>query len=213
MTRTSRKAHEPTEERREEERSSPERTCVGCRKKATPDELERFVYLEGQGLIFDLRQRAPGRGVYAHASPTCLGRAVHRGGFARGFKRQLSGLSADDLIAHMREGIQRRLRESLQSVVQARGAEVGATRVSEAVASDRVDLLLVAHDGGESTRQKYLSNAERKQLLVREQLSGELLGLVSGRAFVSVMGITDGEFARRIIRDMDKLEALGSFEG
>ncbi|MBA2661385.1 MAG: DUF448 domain-containing protein [Bradymonadaceae bacterium] len=201
------------EEATDAERSSSERTCVGCRAKAEPHAFERFVYLEGEGLIFDLRQKAPGRGVYVHARRLCIERAVNRGGFARGLKAALQGVESDKIIAQMCEGIERRLRESLQSAVVAQATVVGASRAAEAVAEDRVRLLLVAGDAGESTRHKYVSNAERKQLHTEEHLGGEFLGRVSGKEFVAVLAITGQDFAQRIARDIGKLRELGAFEG
>ncbi len=196
-----------------EEESSSERTCVGCREKASPEKLERFVYIEGAGLIFDLRKKAPGRGVHVHARPVCVRQATKRGGFARGLKRAVQGLEVEKMLDDMREGIARRLRESLQSAVLAQTAEVGSQKVAEAVAAGRVHLLLVASDAGESTRMKYISNAERKQIATESCFSGEGLGSFSGREFIAVMAITQRVFSQRIECDICKLRELGTFEG
>ncbi len=196
-----------------EEELSSERTCVGCREKASPEMLERFVYIEGAGLVFDVRKKAPGRGVYVHARPHCVTQAATRGGFSRGLKRAVSGVEGASILRDMRAGVARRLRESLQSAVLAQAAEVGSQKVSEAVAGGQVQLLLVAADAGESTRMKYISNAERKRIATEDYLRGEELGSLSGREYVAVMAITQRVFSQRIECDIGKLRELGTFEG
>ncbi len=75
-------------------RSRPERTCVGCRKVASPDALLR-VCLDGvrpdaasrQAVVDEAprgRKRA-GRGAWVHPASGCLHNAA-RGGLARSFR-------------------------------------------------------------------------------------------------------------------------------
>jgi predicted RNA-binding protein YlxR (DUF448 family) len=66
--------------------SGPERTCVGCRRKAPQSELVRFVRgsdgspVEGRTL--------PGRGAWLCRATleACRAQAVRRGAFARAFR-------------------------------------------------------------------------------------------------------------------------------
>jgi len=62
--------------------SEPERTCVGCGRKAPQRELVRFAAPDGT-LRLDRGRRLPGRGAYAHARLSCLERAVARRAFSR----------------------------------------------------------------------------------------------------------------------------------
>ncbi|MEO8283380.1 MAG: YlxR family protein [Pseudarthrobacter sp.] len=67
----------------------PQRTCIGCRKKASRSELLRLV-AEGSGstaVLVDERRRMAGRGAWLHPSETCLALAVKR----RAFGRALNG--------------------------------------------------------------------------------------------------------------------------
>lgn len=48
-----------------------ERTCCVCRSKADKRSLVRLVCCNG-ALLWDDRQRAPGRGAYVHRTPECL---------------------------------------------------------------------------------------------------------------------------------------------
>jgi len=66
----------------------PERTCVGCGRKAPRAALWRFVAPAGV-LTADPDGLAPGRGAYTCPSPACVTRAVDRKGFARAFRRDV----------------------------------------------------------------------------------------------------------------------------
>jgi predicted RNA-binding protein YlxR (DUF448 family) len=63
----------------------PQRTCVGCRKSDSPQNLLRYVIDEGV-LVPDPRKRLPGRGAWLHNHAQCRKLALQRGGFARSFR-------------------------------------------------------------------------------------------------------------------------------
>jgi predicted RNA-binding protein YlxR (DUF448 family) len=63
-----------------------ERTCIGCRRKAAPDELVRVIRREDGRL--EVGRTLPGRGAWLCAgSPACV-EAAHR---RRAFDRALRG--------------------------------------------------------------------------------------------------------------------------
>jgi predicted RNA-binding protein YlxR (DUF448 family) len=66
--------------------SDPERTCVGCGRKAPQHELVRFAAPDGM-LRLDQGRRLPGRGAYAHARLSCFERAVARRAFSRALRK------------------------------------------------------------------------------------------------------------------------------
>ncbi|MER5867776.1 YlxR family protein [Kitasatospora sp. NPDC002040] len=68
-------------------RACPERTCVGCRKRAAKHQLLRVVAIEGV-CVPDPRGALPGRGAHLHPDPTCLDLAVRRRAFPRAFRLQ-----------------------------------------------------------------------------------------------------------------------------
>jgi predicted RNA-binding protein YlxR (DUF448 family) len=51
----------------------PERTCCVCRSKGEKRSLARLVSCKG-ALVWDVAQRAPGRGSYVHLTSACLSR-------------------------------------------------------------------------------------------------------------------------------------------
>ncbi len=68
----------------DEGRREPERTCVGCGRRAPWSELVRLVR-RGETVSVD-PGGGGGRGAWLHPAEECLARAVRRKAFARGFR-------------------------------------------------------------------------------------------------------------------------------
>ncbi|HSK27136.1 MAG TPA: YlxR family protein [Jiangellales bacterium] len=72
--------------------STPLRTCVGCRERASKSELLRVVAAGagagpgGPAVVPDPRGRLPGRGAYLHPVPRCLDLAERRRAFPRALR-------------------------------------------------------------------------------------------------------------------------------
>lgn len=84
----------------------PERTCVGCRRKAPRDQLVRLVRMtppdEAEPRIrWDPTGSAPGRGAWLHPDARCLDLAVRRGGLARSFRGAVRFEGLDELRGHL----------------------------------------------------------------------------------------------------------------
>ena len=79
--------------------TSPVRLCVGCRQRASVDELLRVVALDGQ-LVVDERRRLPGRGAWVHLDPDCVSKAEKRRAFPRAL-RVRGVLNADGVRHHV----------------------------------------------------------------------------------------------------------------
>ncbi|WP_221354044.1 YlxR family protein [Streptomyces beigongshangae] len=63
----------------------PERTCVGCRKRAAKTDLLRTV-AAGVDCVPDPRGTLPGRGAYVHPALVCIDLAVRRRAFPRALR-------------------------------------------------------------------------------------------------------------------------------
>jgi uncharacterized protein len=64
--------------------ATPERTCVGCRRKRGQAELVRLVAERGR--VVKARPGAPGRSAYVCPEDRCLEAAEKRRAFARAFR-------------------------------------------------------------------------------------------------------------------------------
>ena len=66
-------------------RACPERTCVGCRKRAAKKDLLRIAVV-GDVCVPDPRGTLPGRGAYLHPDTACFDLAVRRRAFPRAYR-------------------------------------------------------------------------------------------------------------------------------
>ena len=64
--------------------ATPERTCVGCRRRRGQGELVRLVVEDGRAV--PARPGAPGRSAYVCPEESCLEAAEKRRAFARAFR-------------------------------------------------------------------------------------------------------------------------------
>lgn len=64
--------------------ATPERTCVGCRRRRGQDELVRLVASHGR--VVRARPGSPGRSAYLCPEENCLEAAEKKRAFARAFR-------------------------------------------------------------------------------------------------------------------------------
>jgi len=84
-------------------RTSPVRTCIGCRQKATATELIRIVVSDPGPpvtVVPDVRRSAPGRGAHLHPTLQCLELAVRRKAFGRAL-RVTAAVDHSQVAAHV----------------------------------------------------------------------------------------------------------------
>ena len=66
-------------------KAGPQRTCVGCRRRADKAELMRVVMRDGS-LVVDAYSRYPGRGAYLHPVIECIEIAEQRRSVGRALR-------------------------------------------------------------------------------------------------------------------------------
>ena len=81
----------------------PERTCLGCRKRAAKGELLRIALSAGVPVV-DVAGIVLGRGAYVHRALACLDEALKRGVLARALR---TGPVPGDIARLMRAEIER----------------------------------------------------------------------------------------------------------
>lgn len=86
-------------------RTEPERTCVGCRSKASKADLVRVARYPDGRVTVDRTGRVAGRGAYLHRRGECLARACRSGALERALKAGLTSAQAATLMKQLRESI------------------------------------------------------------------------------------------------------------
>lgn len=82
----------------------PERSCVGCRRRAPKADLLRVARTPA-GVHADPSGGGPGRGAYVHRDPGCVAAALRKGHLARALRTGL----AENELARLRNEIEEAL--------------------------------------------------------------------------------------------------------
>jgi uncharacterized protein len=88
-------------------RSTPERTCVGCRAKRPKPELVRIVRLpDTAGVQIDARQQLPGRGAYLCRVQRCWTAGVAKRGLDRTLRINVTAAAQRELLRAFSMGVE-----------------------------------------------------------------------------------------------------------
>ncbi len=188
----------------------PQRRCVVCRNSDRKRALLRFVVAPDGEILFDVRQRAPGRGILVCPSPKCLERAAS-GGFRRGAKSsdvRLPG-GADWVDTHVIAPLWKVYRETLSLGRQSGGLVVGSETVERAARAEELASYVLATDASEGTRKKFSTNAQRKEMPVFGLLSRDALAELIGKENPVVLGWKIGTLGARFGDIETQLVGLG----
>lgn len=183
-----------------------QRTCIVTRQVKPAGELLRFVRGPDNRLVFDLKGKLPGRGVWVTATRGHLERALEKGLFARAFKGEV--IVPPDLL----QGVESQLREAaLGALGLARKAGLvitGHQAVEAAVRAGKVLALIHASDGAADGKRKLAQAAHSLEPQARPVatviiFTSDQLSLALGRSNVvhaaAMLGHASKLFADRAL--------------
>lgn len=183
------------------QKKAPSRRCICCRGNGAKFGLLRFGVINGT-LIFDVRQKMPGRGYYVCATQNCLKKAWDAG-FKKVLKTNPVGLapSWEEFVKTLLiPGYEKRYRECLLAGRQSGLLLLGSDAVEQAAREDRLACYVIATDASDSTRKKYELNAQRKELPVFGLLDRAEYGKLLGASDKVVLGwCADSQLAREFM--------------
>lgn len=184
------------------------RSCVGCREKDARDTLLRLVaapllavsadsqrrdgrLVSGvtREIYPDVRRRAGGRGVSVHPRYRCIESALKSGALQRAFRGPIKG-SARELASAAAGQYERRAQGLMLAAQRAHKLAVGTEAVRDAIADQKAQLLVIAHDA-EGSREELERAATRlgRACLVWNSKQG--LGRVFNRPTLSILAVLD----------------------
>ncbi len=170
----------------------PERTCLGCGKKAPKRRLLRLVRSPQGTLSIDFQQRLPGRGGYlCLTSPACLTKALRREGkLHRSLGIPLVCPSSTEMIEQIRTFYEARVYRQLGLAKRAQALHFRREEVKRAIGRNEVVLVVAAHDASERMRADFQEASLRKGIEFFEFGDIERLGKALGRTeSVSIVGL------------------------
>lgn len=189
--------------------SGPVRRCVVCRQTHRKRALMRFVVSPAGELLFDVRQKLPGRGLNVCPTQRCL-EAAARGAFKRGARGATVDLPTDleGWIEQLVLALDRHYAELVSSGRQSGQLRCGAQTVERMARGGELVAYMLATDASAGTRRKYSENARRKDVPVHGQLNRKEFGRLTGRDEVVVSGWVAGALYSRFASVDSQIEML-----
>src|SRR5208337_4086240 len=123
----------------------PKRTCIGCRSAMNKDEVVRIV-AGPEGILIDYREKLPGRAAYICPREGCIVNALAKDTLARALRLRVRPPELNAFITQLTEVIKDKIRSLLLISMKAGKIAVGYSAVHDALAKERVQLLLCATD-------------------------------------------------------------------
>ena len=183
-----------------------DRRCIATGEAKPREGLIRFVADPSGVLTPDLAEKLPGRGVWVTSTRAALEKAVAKGMFSRGLKRQIG--IPDGFIDTLGILLTKRQIGAIALARKAGKAVCGFERTKEALWTGRTRCLFAASDGSEDGKSKLRGLAESARIV--SVLTSEELGLAFGRDFVIHAALLDGGATTRAIREARRLEGFRS---
>jgi predicted RNA-binding protein YlxR (DUF448 family)/ribosomal protein L30E len=185
----------------------PERTCIGCRRVYSKDEVVRIV-AGPAGPLIDYREKLPGRAAYVCPRQDCIGRAFSREQLGRALRAKVAAPQPEAFLRELLSAIRQRTVSLLAIAEKAGKAAVGFSAVDDALRKERVRLLLYAADIAAGTKEKVLASGGGSVRSRIMDLTTAELGPIIGRELVGVVGILDQGFADALWRELERLKVL-----
>ena len=182
----------------------PERKCIATGEVQPKGGMIRFVVGPDNGIVPDLAEKLPGRGIWVSANRDALELAIQKRQFARGAKQSVK--VPDDLIDQVERLLTRRVIDSISLARKAGSAIAGFEKVKGWLATEEARVLLQASDGSERGKTKLRPPAGPESHITC--LSARELGLAFGRDHVIHGALAAGGLTQRVVEDATKLQAM-----
>lgn len=192
---------------RTKEQDGPERRCIVTGDVQPKAGLIRFVVgPEGQ-VVPDILGKLPGRGMWVTATREAIDKAG-RGQFSRSAKAPVT--VPEGLADEVERQVARLVVDLIALARKAGLAVAGFEKVKDALAQNRVRVLLQASDGSERGKTKLWTPTGARYFGCLT--SGEL-GLAFGRQSVIHGALSAGGLSDRVVEEAAKLRGLREIDG
>ncbi len=182
---------------------SRERKCVARNEVRDPAEMIRFVVGPDNQVYPDILGKLPGRGAWVSAASEALDIAINKGGFKRGFKRNVT--LPDDLTAQVVAGLRKQTLSLIGMAKKSGKLFIGFDQVMVAARTDALGWRIEASDGAEGSRGKIRTLSKAVAREVELALPGVIgcfhsteLGAVVGREAITHCAVPHGRFAKSL---------------
>jgi predicted RNA-binding protein YlxR (DUF448 family) len=183
--------------------------CAVLRETAPEAELIRFVAAPDGSVVADLKAKLPGRGVWVSSDRKRVAEAVRKNVFARSLKAPVR--PAPDLADQVAVRLRQAALGRLGLARKAGEAIAGFAKVEAALASARLEAVMIAADAAEDGRRKIEQAlrrrfGERAQAPVLRLFTGAELGLAIGRPNVIHAAVLQSPAGRSFVEAAIRLQ-------
>ena len=193
---------------RDKDRTQPERRCIVTGEVQPKQGLIRFVVGPEGGIIPDLAEKLPGRGIWVVADKAAIDKAAAKGLFSRAAKMQVT---APENLADLVEAGQARRVVDLVSLARKSGKAVaGFEKVKGWLAGGVAKVLLQASDGSDRGKGKLWTPTGGRWFGC---LTASELGLSFGRDHVIHGALAAGGLTDKVILEAGRLTSLRGHDG
>ncbi len=155
----------------------------------------------------DYREKLPGRAVYVCPRRLCIEKAMMRDAVSRGLRAPVKPPAPEELIAQLAESMHAKIRSLLAMAAKAGKLAAGYSAVQDAQGKNRIELLIVASDLADGTREKLERGSSapvrRITMFTREEVGGIL-----NRELIGVVAFLDKGFADAAWKESERLKSL-----
>ena len=187
-----------------QEDNEPTRRCLVSGDVLPKEGLLRFVVDPDGGIVVDLAERLPGRGLWLRARRDMVNTAVTRKLFARAARAAV--VAPADLADRVAAVLTRRCLDTLGLARRAGEAIAGHDKAREWLKAGRGGALLLAADASEAEAARM--RAVAGGIPVVALFGRDELGAVFGREQAVHVVVAPGALANKLVRDCGRLEGF-----
>ena len=188
---------------RDKDRTQPERRCIVTGEVQPKQGLIRFVVGPEGGIIPDLAEKLPGRGIWVVADKAAIDKAAAKGLFSRAAKMQVT--TPEGLADLVEAGQARRVIDLVSLARKSGKAVAGFEKVKGWLADGVAKVLLQASDGSERGKGKLWTPKGGRWFGC---LTASELGLSFGRDHVIHGALAAGGLTDKVILEAGRLTGL-----
>jgi len=185
-------------------KANPQRSCLACRETRDKGSLLRFVLAPDRTVVPDLQQKLPGRGVYTCIKASCLKQAALKKQFSRGFKGEVLGGEAENLVRQVAEKLEERIASYLCLANKGGKIVSGSDQVMDKLKKGGAGILFLATDISTDIGEKFRAVAKLKGVRCMALFTKDRLGELIGKELRSVLAVLDSGFIGSIDLEMEK---------
>lgn len=185
-------------------RTTPQRTCVGCHRKADQSTLVRLVRSPEGEVVVDHPRRLGGRGAYVCASATCVARVSRSKRLGQLVGGPVARLDSVALGNQIEARISRRVLGLLSAAGRARKVALGATYAESALHKGS-RLVVVAEDASARVLRNLEAAARGRDATLMVFGDKALLGRTFARELVGAVALNDDGLAQALRKELELL--------